>query len=102
PEFPKTEETLTKPEETELEEKPEFPKTEETLTKPEETELEEKEKIDDKIREIEDKISEMKKMGIDTTEFEKELKSAKEDLNFGLSVLAEDTIDRILKKLKEY
>jgi len=43
----------------------------------------------------------MKIMGKDTTEFERELKSAKEDLSFGLSVLAEDTIDRLLKKLKE-
>jgi len=43
----------------------------------------------------------MKKMGIDTTTFERELNIVKEDLNFGLPVLAKDRIDRILKKLKE-
>ena len=82
------------------EEKPEFPKTERTITRSEKSELEEK--IDDKIREIEYKISEMKKMGIDTTTFERELNIVKEDLNFGLFFLAEYRIYRILKRLKEY
>jgi len=43
----------------------------------------------------------MKKKGKDTSEIELELKTAKEDLNFGLLILAKDRIDRILKKLKE-
>jgi len=78
--------------------KPELQKTEETITKSEKSELEE---IENKIKEVEEKIREMKKNGKDTAEIELELKTAKEDLDFGLHVLAKDRINRILEKLKE-
>ena len=81
---------------TELRERIENQKTE---TKSEKSELGE---IEEKIREVEEKIREMRKNGKDTSEIEKELKIAKEDIDFGLHVLAKYRINRILEKLKEY
>jgi len=72
-------------------------KLEETITS-EKSELGE---IENKIREVEEKIREMRKNGKDMSEIERELKIAKEDLDFGLPILAKNRINRILEKLKE-